>query len=87
MLKPMDTRFTNVALRSPDHWDAETHGECARLPVHHEGDVYSSWWALTWRDRIKILFGGSIRLSIVAKGHPPVGLQVENLARKGYYGN
>lgn len=37
-------------------------------------NTFTSHWKLTWKERVSVLFGGSIWLSLMGQGHPPVRL-------------
>lgn len=39
---------------------------------NEEMNTFTSRWKLTWRERISILFGGSVWFSLMGRGHPPI---------------
>jgi hypothetical protein len=47
------------------------------LHVFEEHQHHLSWWKLTFRDRVKILFGANIRLCVLGVFHPPVSIEVD----------
>lgn len=71
---PTVNELTHITLRAPENWDDETRGPCAGLPVHYSDGVFYSYWKVTWRERLAVLFGRPVRLSLVAGRHPPVML-------------
>jgi hypothetical protein len=66
---------------APEGWDEQLNGECRTLPVRidHDSNVYQSFWKLTWRQWLGVLFGRKICLSIHGM-QPPVRLNVEKVA-------
>jgi len=77
MFKPINNEYTDKVLGAPKNWDSEKDGECIGLPVHCNGEVFFSWWKIDWKNRIKILFGKPVRLTIFSLVHPPVSLDTE----------
>lgn len=78
-MTPINTINTTKILGAPNEWDASKHGVCTGLPILETEDPYMySWWNLTFKERIKILFGKPVRLCVVGKSHPPVALQVSS---------
>lgn len=56
-----------------------TEEECASLPVFRDEAQYLSCWRVSWRDRLKILFGAPLWLWVFSGGgHPPVAIETEN---------
>lgn len=77
-MKAIVTRNTNSILGAPRDWNLEKHGPCEGLPICATDDPYMySWWRPTWRERLALLFGHSVRLCVVGTSHPPVALEVE----------
>jgi len=50
--------------------------EITDLYVYKEEGFICSWWGLTWKERLQILFGRPVRLSILSNSHPPVAIDV-----------
>ncbi len=55
---------------------------CCDLSVHEGHDelgvpVLISCFKPAWRDRLRILFGGPVWLTIVGRGQPPVSLRTD----------
>lgn len=73
-MTPFRHPTTNTTLEAPDDWDVEANGECIGLPITQSGSTMFSFWRPTWRERLRLLFGGHIRLGVVGRGHPPVSL-------------
>jgi hypothetical protein len=80
-MKPICTVACNSELGAPVGWDETKLGKCTSLPVHRDASLclLYSWWALTWRERLGLLFGKSVRLAIVGSMMPPVALDVDSL--------
>lgn len=77
-MRPIKTRACNATLGAPASWDIAL-GICAPLHVHKDEGlllVYS-WWALTWSERLGLLFGRSLRVCIVGRTMPPLALDVD----------
>ena len=77
MFEPINNEYTNKVLGAPENWDSEKDGECIGLPVQCDEECYYSWWAVDWKNRLKILFGKPVRLTIFSVSHPPVSLDTE----------
>jgi hypothetical protein len=78
-MRPIKTDACNATLGAPASWDTAL-GTCAPLHVHKDDSlllVYS-WWALTWRERISLLFGKSVRVCVVGRTMPPIALDVDS---------
>lgn len=68
--------LATVNLSAPPGWDREE--PCTGLWVNRTDGIFYSWWRPSWRERLRLLFGGDVRLAIVASGHPPVALEVKD---------
>lgn len=77
MFNPIHTEHTTNVLGAPIDWNEEKDGKCIGLPVHYNGKEFYSWWKVSLKDRIKILFGRPIRLVIFTQSHPPVAMDTE----------
>lgn len=75
MLQPIYTEHTNMNLGAPRNWDGKN-GTCISLPVYHDDGAFHSWWKLTWRERLKIMLGSPVRLTVLGEVHPPVALNI-----------
>lgn len=75
-MTPIEKSHTNMRLGKPINWD-ESKGGCEVLPVtSHDGVMYS-YWKPAWTDRLKILVGRHVKLSVVGNSHPPVWIDTE----------
>lgn len=76
-MTPIHTDKTTNVLGAPQGWDASAHGKCEGLPVHMaaDGPYIYSWWSLTWRERMAVLFGKPVRVCIVSTAQPPISLE------------
>lgn len=75
-MKPEHWEGHSHVLGAPQGWDASVYGPCVGLPVYiGEGEMISCW-APTWRERIRLLFGHRVWMTIVSSSHPPVALEV-----------
>lgn len=80
MFEPIDTPLTTNSFKKPASWD-ENLGECISLPVavvSHDGFAeFISWWKVSLKDRLRILFGRPIRLTVMSNNQPPVCVDCE----------
>lgn len=76
-MKPIIKPHTDLMLNKPDAWDTKL-GECCGLPVCRVDGINYSYWKLNWRERLNVLFGRNVRLSVVG-GQPPVMLDTEKI--------
>lgn len=77
MLKPIRVPGSHI-LGAPKDWDEAKHGHCEGLPIITAHGHFYSYWRFSWRDRLAVLFGRSLRLCVAASGHPPVALEVSH---------
>lgn len=79
-MKPFWNWKFERALGAPPLWDAAKHGPCEALPIIRDEDQneYISYWALSWRERWRILFGARVKLTVAGASHPPVSLEVRH---------
>jgi len=75
-MTPIRTVHTTRVLGAPAGWDADRSGPCAGLPVIDSDGLTFSYWRLTLRERLAVLFGTPVRLCVASDGHPPVALDV-----------
>lgn len=74
-MTPIRNKFTNHVLGAPVNWDEAKYGPCVGLPICAADDNYNySYWSLSWRERLQVLFGRPVRLCVLSAGHPPVML-------------
>lgn len=80
-MTPVQNEHTTRILGAPQGWNASAHGPCNGLPVLMEDDAglrtFYSYWRATWRERLAILFGRTVRLCVTGQAHPPVHLDTE----------
>lgn len=75
VMTPVRTKYTTTILGAPRDWDDSGElGPCGGLAVVQSKGCIYSYWKPTWYERIKLLFGGNIRLTIVGSSMPPVCL-------------
>lgn len=48
--------------------------EADRLPAHHKGQIITTCWSFTWRERLRLLFGGRLWAQTTA---PVLGLDLK----------
>ncbi len=71
-MKPIKTESTNgVLLPAPG-----TEAHVFKLPVTHTATTVCSCWALSWRERLRVLWTGGIWFSCHGHTHPPIKLWV-----------
>jgi hypothetical protein len=80
-MTPIHFKGQQAVLGAPADWD-ETQGPCAGLPVLRVDSNFISFWKPTWRERIALLFGAKIQLTLVCDGHPPVAIDVNRIVRE-----
>lgn len=78
-MTPIRHPQTTRTLGAPADWDEGLHGPCVGLPITDSGGVMYSYWRPTWPDRLRVLVGSPVRLSVVGKTHPPVMLDTERV--------
>lgn len=76
-MNPIKHPWTNQELGKPANWDEKRFGACQSLPVVRGDGVFYSYWKASFKERIAILFGGTIRLCLTSNTHPPVMLDTE----------
>ena len=70
-MKPVKKPHSNIVLKAPQNWDAAEHGECLDLhATRHEG-MFFTYWKAGFKERLKILFGGSVRLCVISNSFAP----------------
>jgi hypothetical protein len=75
-MKPEHWDGQSHVLGAPQGWDADVYGVCVGLPVYiGEGEMISCW-APSWRERLRLLFGQRVWMTVASYSHPPVSLQV-----------
>ena len=75
---PIHTQNTTTVLNKPADWDENKFGKCIGLPIVKVGAFNISYWHVPVMDRLRILFGRPIRLTIISTdGHPPVAIDTE----------
>jgi len=73
-MKAVRNNLTNTVLGAPDGWDEIADGECVDLPIAQAHGVMFSYWRPTLLDRLRVAFGGHIRLGVFGERHPPVSI-------------
>lgn len=69
-MKPIKHKKTTRELK-------HTLDECITLPVVDCNGVMVSYWQPSFWDRVKILFGQPVRLSVMGEQHPPVAVDTK----------
>ncbi len=62
-MEPIDFKESNVVF-------AEHQDEYNNLPAYVEGPIVTTRWKPDWLERIRMLFGRSIRLQMLTFGEP-----------------
>lgn len=75
-MTPIKTPETNLILKPPSDWQAQLNGDCSTLFATRDGRAIRTLWKTTLRERLAILFGSPIRLTVMADFHPPVRLDI-----------
>lgn len=80
-MNPINPGPRAVVLGAPADWREDVNGPCIGLPVIRDYGLQYSYWSLTWKERISVLFGRPIRLCVRSTSHPPVWLEVKELGK------
>lgn len=72
---PIGTPKTNVTHEKPELWD-DARGQCAALPSYRIPGGFRSAWHANWKERLAILFGRPVMLTVLCSQHPPVMIGV-----------
>lgn len=77
-MHPVRFEECNLELGAPEDWDSSKDGECKGLPVFADGEQTVSYWELSWKERIKVLFFGHVWLSVRSgRSSPPVWISAD----------
>lgn len=76
MMQPVKTAPCNMNFVPPANWDEAKFGPCKTLSVFKSDGMIVSWWKPSWRDRLRLLFGRKIRLTVISNNMPPVSVEV-----------
>ena len=77
-MKPLDFEGADTILGAPPGWDKEKHGPCEGLPIMRRDGVCISCWKLTWREKLKVIFGGYVFCHVASgETQPPIALVAE----------
>ena len=76
-MRPIDFKQSTKVLQRPS---TMTDKECASLPVWCDGEQCVSCWKPSFKERVKILFGGKVWLGVLSgKTQPPVFVSGEKV--------
>jgi hypothetical protein len=78
-MTPTQNELTTLTLGAPPNLDeAKMGAACKGLPVCRADERFYSYWQTTWRERLAILCGRSVRLCVASEAHPPVHLDTDH---------
>jgi hypothetical protein len=77
-MTPIAIKNATHVLGKPEGWDEESRGTCSGLPVIQSDGVFYSYWRASWRERMRVLLTGRIRLCVASASHPPVMLDTDS---------
>ncbi len=80
-MRPIGFANANRMMAKPAGWDEHQrpiHGECLGLPTLFVGGVHYSIWQPTRWQRLRLLLGWKVVLSVVG-GQPPVNIGITKL--------
>jgi hypothetical protein len=77
-MTPIAIKNATHVLGKPEGWDEESRGTCNGLPVIQSDGVFYSYWRASWRERMRVLFAGKVRLCVASAAHPPVMLDTDS---------
>lgn len=69
-MHPIKTIHTTRVIGPPSNWDEQKDGRCDGLPVVDGDGFLASFWKPTWKDRLLILMGRYVRLTVKAETTP-----------------
>lgn len=74
---PIKNELTDLVLNAPAHLPDDV--KCTGLPIAYADNQCYSYWQLTFKEKLKVLFGKPIRLVIYCQktNHPMVMLDLE----------
>jgi len=75
-MKPTTFVGQTRILGAPSNWDADKMGRCEGLPVASDHACIYSQWSFNWSDRLKILFGKKLLLTVHARDMSPVAMGI-----------
>lgn len=78
-MKPTKFEGQTGVLGSPPDWDENRFGPCKGLPVGLYNGVLYYQWSLSWRERLLLILGKPVWLSVVGHNMAPVSLGVGRL--------
>jgi hypothetical protein len=73
-MKPTNFPNANKVLKATPGQE----GEVIDLHVWSDGQHCVSCWKMSWRDRIRVLFTGTVWFWAMGRTHPPVLLEAES---------
>jgi hypothetical protein len=77
-MTPLKMPHTTRTLGRPVGWnDAREGATCVALPVTDVDGALLSYWRVSWRERIQVLLGRPVRLTVLSRLHPPVMVDTE----------
>jgi hypothetical protein len=77
-MTPIAIKNATHVLGKPEGWDEEARGKCSGLSVIKSAGVFYSYWQASWRERMRVLFTGKVRLYVASASHPPVMLDTDS---------
>lgn len=82
-MKPIRFKEANKCLKPPANWNEKEFGPCGDLWTYSDGNQTISLWKLSWKEKLQVLFNGTIWLGVAA-GHsqPPVWLDSQKTVFK-----
>ncbi len=76
-MMPIHFDGAETLLNPPKGWDAAANGPCVVLPIRRADGACESRWRLSWRERLRVLLGRPVVLSVASGAtQPPVALEV-----------
>ena len=76
-MKPISLPHTTRVLGAPPFWDEETDGPIVGLPISDGDGFIASYWRLTWKERLRVLFGRPVRVCVHGHTTYPISLDTE----------
>ena len=81
-MKPVKMSHTTRILGAPPFWEEATDGKCEGLPISDGDGFIAAYWQTSWRERLLILLGCPVRVSIAGRTTYPLSLDVRREGSK-----
>lgn len=78
-MRPIRFPQQNMVISKPKKYDESKYGPCPDLLIYNDGNISVTGWRLTWKERIKMIFGNPMWIILISgNSQPPMQLQMDN---------